>query len=285
MSNSNRRQFLKNTGGLALGLLGVGLTGGAISCAKSSSAETTGSSPTSSTTIAVANMPTPTILPWPYQKLDPAGVADRAYTLYNSSGCMMGAFESMVGALRDKIGAPYTSFPTAMMRYGSVGVAGWGTLCGALNGAAALSYLVMDTTRANQIINELFYWYGATSLPDYTPANPKITNLPASVANSQLCHESITNWCLKSGFKTDSAQRSERCARLTASVVRQTVDLLNQQAAGTFKAAYKMPDAVSSCLSCHGSGHALSDVHITNQTSCLSCHPGLDGSHWTTTTK
>jgi hypothetical protein len=285
MSNSNRREFLKKTGGIALGLFGAGVTGGAFSCAKSSSAESTGASPTPNTTLAISSTAAVTTVPWPYQQLDSAVVADRAYALYNSSGCMLATCESIVGALRDKIGAPYTSFPTGMMRYGGVGVLGWGTLCGALNGAAAVSYLVTDTAKANQVINELFYWYGATALPDYTPANPKITSIPASVADSQLCHQSIANWCLKSGLRTDSAERNERCARLTASVVRQTVELLNQQAAGTFKTVYKMSSTVSSCLSCHGPGHALSDVHITNQTDCLSCHPGLDGSHWLTTAK
>ena len=103
------------------------------------------------------------------------------------------------------------------------------------------------------------------------------------MAGSQLCHQSITNWSLTSGLRTDSSQRSDRCARLSASVARQTVDLLNQQAAGTFKAAYKLPAEVSACLACHGTGHAESDVHITNQTDCSTCHADLVSDHWTTT--
>ena len=54
-----------------------------------------------------------------------------------AGACMLGAFEPIVRGVADKLGAPYTSFPFAMFAYGAGGVAGWGTLCGCLNGAAA----------------------------------------------------------------------------------------------------------------------------------------------------
>jgi hypothetical protein len=286
LNNSNRREFLKNAGGMTLGLLATaGLSGNALACAKPGSTETKEQSLTSTTTAVISAMTPATSLPWPYQKLDPVSVADRAYANFSNGGCMYSAFETIIGMLRDKYGAPYNTFPTAMMKYGAVGIAGWGTICGALNGVAAAIYLFADTKVANQIINEVFYWHSFTALPDYAPANSKISNIPASIADSPLCHLSITNWCNVSGFKTDSLQRNERCARLTASVTRQTVNLLNQRADGTFMASYKVPSPVTVCLSCHGIGSVQGDVHTTNQTTCLSCHAVLSSKNHATTTQ
>ena len=46
--------------------------------------------------------------PWPYVQLDPQEVAQRAYDGYYQGACMYGAFNAIVGALRDKVGYPYT---------------------------------------------------------------------------------------------------------------------------------------------------------------------------------
>jgi len=193
---------------------------------------------------------------------------------------MYGAFEGIVGELAKVVGAPFTAFPSAMMKYGGAGVSGWGTLCGCLNGAAAAINLLYEPAKANPIINELFGWYGVTALPDYKPKAPKFANIPTSVANSQLCHVSVTNWCDTSKFKATSPERADRCAWLTASTVKYTVDLLNKQSAGSFAATFKSPAAVTGCLSCHGKGGVSETVHANNATTCTSCHAEvLTGKH------
>jgi hypothetical protein len=52
---------------------------------------------------------------------------------------MYAVFRGIVGALGDRFGEPYSWFPFEMMVYGLGGVAGWGTLCGALNSGAISS--------------------------------------------------------------------------------------------------------------------------------------------------
>lgn len=268
MQCTSRREFLKSAGIATLGLVAVsGLAGSVLSCAKA---------PVTPATPAAG----PVAVPWPYQQLDLTAVGKRAYAGFSAGGCMYGAFEGIIGELRDKIGAPYDTFPTAMMKYGSAGVSGWGTLCGALNGAAAAIYLTTDSKAANPVINELFNWYGVTELPSFVPATPTSTSkIDTSVADSQLCHVSVSKWCTKTGFKITSKERADRCGRLTASVVQYTVDLLNKQAAGTFKATFVVPASVTECLACHGKGSAMENVHVSNQDDCTNCHTTLPSGH------
>lgn len=273
MQPTSRRAFLKTAGVTTLGLLTVsGIAGSMISCAKTSPAII--NPPSASPTPASA-----TAVPWPYKKIDPVAAAERAYTAYYNGGCMYGAFEGIIGELRTAVGAPYDTFPTAMTKYGAAGVASWGTLCGALNGAAEAICLVSDPKIYNSIISEVFGWYGSTELPDFKPAKPKYPDLPTSVADSQLCHMSVTTWCTKNGFKTTDPQRAERCAWLTASAVKYTVDLLNKQADGTFKPAFIVPASVAGCLACHGPKGTIQNVHISSQSDCTICHTSLPSSH------
>ncbi len=252
MNHSDRRDFVKNISGVALGaVVGSGAT-------------------TLLTHAATSAVPA---LPWQYVALDPVVVAERAYADYYAGGCMYGAFESIVGQLADVVGAPFTSIPTAMAKYGSAGVSGWGTLCGALNGVAAAIYLVKTSATGNPIINEIFGWYGVEALPNYTPKNPKYADIQSTVSQSQLCHVSVTNWCDHTGFKTSDPHRGERCAWLTASVAKYAVELLNKDLAGQFQAVHTNPANVSSCLQCHGPSGTIANVHITGgQSSCTICH-------------
>ncbi|MEW6142658.1 MAG: C-GCAxxG-C-C family protein [Chloroflexota bacterium] len=278
MDTTTRRQFIKGMGGVTLGMVALSGIGGAISCAAPSA------SPPQSNPALVPS-PTATqlqtlVYPWPYKKLDPIAAAERSYQAYYNGGCMYGAFEGIVGELRSVVGQPYTTMPTAMAKYGAAGVIGWGTLCGSLNGAAAAIYLIHEAKTGNPIINELFGWYGAESLPDYKPKSPKFANMVTSVAESQLCHQSVTRWCEKSGFKTTSPERAERCAWITASVVKYAVELLNKQTdQGSITIAHAVPASVTGCLSCHGKGGVKENVHISSQITCASCHDTLPKTH------
>ena len=278
---SERRQFLKTVGGVTLGMVAFSGMAGLAAC--NAKEVTEGASAKAIPPVTPATTPPAAAqlvaLPWPYKKLDPVAAAERAYTAYSNGGCMYGAFEGIVGELKAVAGEPFTTMPTAFAKYGGAGVSGWGTLCGALNGAAAAIYLVHEAKTGGPIINELYGWYGLEALPDYKPKTPKF-DIATSVADSQLCHQSVTKWCDKTGFKTSSPERAERCAWLTASVVRYTVELLNKQAdAGSITVVHAVPSTVKGCLVCHGKGGALENVHITNQTSCVSCHTVLPASH------
>mgnify|MGYP005809950885 CR=1 FL=1 len=75
---------------------------------------------------------------WAYRQLDPVATAELAYQIYDQGSCMYAVFKSIVSQLADQVGEPFTSFPCQMMKYGHGGIGGYGTVCGALNGAAVL---------------------------------------------------------------------------------------------------------------------------------------------------
>lgn len=205
--------------------------------------------------------------PWPYRKLDPDVVAQRAYDGYWKGACNYGAAEAIIGELARVVGHPYTLFPVDMFRYGEGGVVGWSTICGALNGAAAVICLVTPKDAYPKLINELMGWYTQFAFPEYRPAGG--AELPTSVAGSPLCHVSVTRWCVSSGYQENSKERKERCARLTADVAAQAVRLLNAYYDGAFTANYVPPASVSECMSCHGPAGMN---HTRGKMDCVQCH-------------
>jgi hypothetical protein len=214
-------------------------------------------------------------LPWPYKKLDPDVVAEKGYEGYYKGACCFGTFNAIIGELAKEVGGPYASFPTAMMFFGEGGVAGISTLCGALNGAAMAIFLTAGSTekekkeKAFALIRELYTWYEQEQLPDYKPKNPKF-QIVKSVSRSQLCHVSVTNWCKVAKVKSFSAERADRCAWISASVARHTVQMLNDNAAGIFKASHSLLDSVKACRSCHDQGSVLENTR--GMMDCGGCH-------------
>lgn len=219
--------------------------------------------------------------PWPYKALDREDVRKRAHKAYYDGGCCYGVFHALISALADTIGEPYTRLPTQMMYYGEGGAAGWGTLCGALNGAGAAVALLVDRATAKLILGELFGWYTETPFPstisnDYAaahvfPLNKCDKPLKQNVAGSPLCHVSVSNWCTESGFNASSAERSERCARLTSDVAARAVEMLNEFVAGRFRASFVAPDTVTGCMGCHTAVHP-GNVQPSVKMDCQQCH-------------
>lgn len=76
---------------------------------------------------------------WLPHKLNPDECAPVAYDgfWHNLHACGYGAFYSIVGMMAEKYGAPYDQFPFSMLALNEGGIIGWGTICGALYGAAA----------------------------------------------------------------------------------------------------------------------------------------------------
>ncbi len=214
-------------------------------------------------------------LPWPYKKLDSTAVAEAAYDGYYVGQCDYGVFEGIIGALRKEVGFPYTVLPTGMMVVGEGGVAQVGSLCGALNGAAHVIFLITGGVDKKlrelpfALIQDLCTWYEQTPLPDYKPKNPKY-QIASSVSKSNLCHASVSRWCKVAKVKSFSKERSERCAWLTASVAKHTVEMLNSQVAGTFKASYGMAADTKACRSCHDQGGTIENTR--GMMDCGPCH-------------
>lgn len=220
--------------------------------------------------------------PWPlpYQPLNPEDARVRGHKGYYDGGCCYGAFVAVLDPLAERFGAPYTNVPGQMMYYGAGGGAGWGTLCGALNGAAAAISLFLDRGNATNLVSELFGWYTTVLFPsdisnDYGVRRAFLLNkydkpLKQTVSTSTLCHPSVSSWSAESGFTTESAERSERCARLTGDCAARTVELLNDFSAARFKAVFVTPSGVKACQGCHGA--AIGNVRPGVKQDCQTCH-------------
>jgi hypothetical protein len=207
-------------------------------------------------------------------------VRKRGHKAYYDGGCCYGAFQAIVAALADTVGEPFTQLPPQIMYFGEGGGAGWGTLCGAINGAAAAIGLVVDRTNTSTIVSELFGWYTQTPFPtdtsnDYAVHHLFLVNkydkpLPQSVSGSPLCHASVSLWCTASGIKSTAPERLERCARLTGDCAARAVEMLNAFFAGQFRPNFVTSAAVAQCQSCHGA--AIVDVVPKVKMECPQCH-------------
>jgi hypothetical protein len=209
---------------------------------------------------------------WMYNPLDPAVTAELAYRHYKDGSCMYATFISVVSQLAEKFGDPYASFPFHMMKYGHGGIGGFGTTCGAINGAAALIGLFITEKKIqDSLITGLFRWYEKTKLPEFRPQSPMLDfTPPSSISNSTLCHGSNTNWVKASGFKITSEERKERCRRLTGDVAAQTTVVLNECFNGTYMTNGHNNETVRKCMTCHSKEGKLSDT--SGKMSCTSCH-------------
>jgi len=206
--------------------------------------------------------------PWPYVKLDPQRCAERSYSGFLKGHCLYGTFQAIVEEFAEKQGAEYANFPFDMLQIGAGGGNGWGTLCGALNGG--MMALALFSKTPGPLVDELFNWYQVTPLPIFRPKNPRMEIKVRSVSDSLLCHLSVTKWCNAAGVKAFSPERDERCGWLVADTTLKTVELLNAQLDGTFKAAHPMPAATATCMSCHEKGGVLENSR--GKMDCGLCH-------------
>lgn len=209
---------------------------------------------------------------WKYAKLDPAVTAELAYNSYSEGSCMYATVKSVIAQLNEKVGGPYGSFPYHMFKYGHGGVGGYGSVCGSLNGAAALiGLIVADKAVQDKMITDIFQWYEKEAFPVFTPANPNYDfTPPKSVPNSILCHAANTTWSNDTGYKISSKERKEKCRRLTADVAQKVATALNAIHENNYIANVHSDEAASSCLVCHGTEGKLKNT--STKMSCTSCH-------------
>jgi hypothetical protein len=206
-------------------------------------------------------------LPWPYKKLDPDTIAMRAFGGFEKGKCMYGTFESIVGETAEHLGPTYQNFPYDMMAYGTEGIRGWATVCGALNGAAA-AFQVLSSD-PGPLVDALFGWYEQQPLPNVQHASLK--PVTQTVSGSTLCHVSIARWCQATGKKAQDPAREERCSALVASVARRATELLNTQLAGRpLPIVNADASAAERCGSCHEKGGVVEDT--MGKLDCQGCH-------------
>ena len=173
---------------------------------------------------------------WQYSLLNPKHSAQIAYEEYSNGSCMYATFTSIITQLAEKLGEPYASFPVHMMKYGHGGIAGFGSVCGTINGAAAvIGLFVSDKKQRDSLVTGLFRWYERTEFPIFTPEKAILdSEIPVSVSDSVLCHASLTNWAKASGHQIHDKERKERCRRLSADIAAQTTIILNEFFSGIY---------------------------------------------------
>ncbi len=256
--NTYRRDFLAGFGGFALGIAASGAT----APAESSVAEP----------------------PWPYETLDVELTRKLAHKHDYSTNCASGAFIAIAGQLRERVGNPWTLVPLNLYAYSGGGVNGWGTLCGALNGAAGAISLAAGPAQG-RLVNELLGWYAVQAFPSaesnrYARERAFLVEkytfegeLPAAVPGSPLCHVSIARWCKVSGLGAGTPERAERCARLCGDVAAKAVELLNAWKGGTFTPAFTPQTETTGCASCHAPGKDPAKKRTSvGKMHCLDCH-------------
>ncbi|SDC15073.1 Putative redox-active protein (C_GCAxxG_C_C) [Desulfurella multipotens] len=204
---------------------------------------------------------------WPskYEKLNPQETAELTYAVWGKYLCGASIIYSIFEQLGQKIGEPYKSFPVDAFILLKGGMVGWGTLCGSLNSAAIVASLIIGQPQkdkpdyASLIASNLMYWYSNTNLPTFEPKCPKTDiKMPKTTSKSPLCHVSCGRWMKASGYPLASAQRLDRCARVSASVAYKLVEELNKYHEGLYNEPLQW--------------NAQKAVGINAQFDCVDCH-------------
>lgn len=179
--------------------------------------------------------------PWPYERLDVEEVRKLGHWGYYEGGCSYGAFYALLTPLQETVGSPYTGIPADMLTFGRGGIVGQGDLCGALLGALAAINLVTGE-KYPDLADALLTYYRETPLPteqantyaqarEFLVEDPAITaNIESTVAGSITCRDSRRTWMRAARQGRHSAERRERCARVTGDVAAHAAALLNEWA-------------------------------------------------------
>ncbi len=196
-----------------------------------------------------------------YAKLDPHEVGQITYENYFKRWCTSSVVAGLVEPLRKKVGGDWNNFPIDAYRWGHGGLAGWGALCGTMPGAGIIIGLVTkDTDVAEEMVNDLAFYYSYTELPGFTPAKVLKADIKhMTMAGTPVCHISVGKWMRAEGAGFLSDQRAERCARVSANVAMEAAKMLNAWADGGYSPKHK------SLYNVVANG-------ITSQNNCADCH-------------
>lgn len=279
----SRRQMIAKAG-LALG--GVA-TLGALACGSDSSSAST------TTTPVEPPVTGPQVADFPYDKhigagyqLKGAPIQEAAYHAYYDGGCCHGAYSSLLGHLAETVGAPFNLLPKDFGKFGGGGIAGFGTICGAvLGGVMIINHIVSKADVRAKMMTELMRWYEGYNFPHYVPAavdtreTGTTKDFSASniatlqvVPGSQLCHASVSKWCAANGVSAKGADKIARCSRLTADVAGKVAEILNTYlSTGDYAGGLALDATSQSCTGCHPATSPTRPV--ASGMTCTSCHP------------
>lgn len=215
---------------------------------------------------------------WKYTIIDPRDAAKITYDIYPDGHCMYATFRGILTSVAKAFSATdilmetrLLNFPFYMMKIGAAGFGGMGSLCGAVAGCSqAISLFVPDKSVNTVMVQELFQYYETTPLPSYTPENDTFPDMVSVESKSSLCHLSVTAWCKKSGEGTFAPIRAERCRRLSADMVIETVNILNRYYRDTKCSFAPLAEPTKSCVDCHGKGGTAEDTMV--RMNCSSYH-------------
>ncbi|MCL1037080.1 cytochrome C [Shewanella submarina] len=222
-----------------------------------------------------------------YVPLDPMATAKLAYE--SGNGCMFQVFHSVVTMLArsESVDAEkFASIPTALAAYGFAGVVGQGTICGNLNAIGMLVNILDDINGQNSaVVDATFRYYEHENLPwsnkefvDGIGSTEEKTALvgSSSVANSILCHSSISNWSRESGLPF--VKKGERCYRLSATMAYVLVELLNKAYEGqkiTELDGTTVSELTKQCQMCHNASEPMTPAaSVKTNMECKTCHTG-----------
>ena len=193
--------------------------------------------------------------------------------------------------------------PAGFFKYGSGGISGCATLCGAPNGACAVLGMIGKGGSP-----DVLQFYATTSFPTAdlcgltapwpgtavptTPPDPIDDGdvLAHTVSNSPICHASISKWCYAAGVNLASKDaqnrvyKNDRCGKVCAEIAAFAARLINGQTTngGSYTGApyyalapggYTLPEVTQDCIGCHTK---TSDPNIApaqiGEMQCDSCH-------------
>jgi hypothetical protein len=242
-------------------------------------------------------------LAWPYPRAAvdqpvPEALARRAFEVYMGGtgagkGCAEATWWPFVEFLATANPSTWGTLPANLFRFGAGGVAGWGTVCGTLNAAAAvINMTVADGTHRTTLTNGIFQYYAETALPTngtwksyqgvlglgggWTPTTTPagilpLENVPSSTANSPLCHSSLVQWTMTTGAANGGPLQKDRCGKACFDVAYKLTELLNAYFQAITPSATPSPiatpldPAVAACGACHS-------TYTGAKMACGSCH-------------
>lgn len=259
--NSSRRMFMKSIGLFAAGVVAIG-----------------GMANIFQPKVAQA-APAP-VIPWPYKILDPEVVRKRAYQNYFTGGCCYASAKALLDTLIEQVGAPWDTIPADMFKYGKGGALSWGTLCGALNGSLYIINLATGNAVDN-IGNDLIGWYTTNPFPStLMDSYAKFKKQRQTVANSPLCHQSVSIWCFTTHNEVNGDEKKDRCAKVAGDTAAKAVALLNSwYSSGAYTSTFQASAEYAGCMTCH-TGPTSTYDNEQGKMNCVKCHDDKVDGHY-----
>ena len=283
-----RRSFLGSTAVGAIGLAAAGFTAGSLINPREANA----ANPAIGTT------------DFPHIALDVEKVRQYGYYCYfQFGGCGAGSSRALIQGFLDAHTAAgsdpkgWAQIPLQLYAWGAGGGMGtWGTLCGSLAGSLG----VLNLMNLHGVLGtEVMEWYTNQNFPlanlnayDTSlayggkaalawPPIPDAQVKGHSVADSPLCHISVSKWVAAAGVKlgdkhngTTQGLKEDRCAKVTADTAAYTAFLLNEKLAGRTPAAWAAQASMAGCYDCHDNKTTALFTKRDSQTmmDCVPCH-------------